>query len=244
MKRFGPLILLAGILLAGALWFFLRPDPHQDALGARALATRGLAEHLARTFPGQRALVLANSFSREKGMARGTVDMEEAGLRGLRAGFGQRVVLEAVAFPELKPGALENPRALLMDGATTTPLSYLVTDEAFDQLARQHPACELIVSLIGLPAELERVECWRAPGRPWFALLLPDLRIIGDAAAVRSAMQSGKLAAFVCPRPGASDTPVSMGEDFAAAFEKRFVLVTAANLDQVIQTHPNLFPTE
>ena len=244
MKRFSPLILLAGILLAGALWLFLRPDPHREARGARALATRGLAEHLARTFPGQRALVVANPFTREKGMARGTVDMEEAGLRGLRAGFGQRLVLEAVAFPELKPGALENPRALLMDGATTTPLSYLVTDGAFDQLARQHPACELIVSLIGLPAELERVDCWRTPGRPRFALLLPDLRIIGDDAAVRSAVQSGKLVAFVCPRPGVSDTPVNMGEDIAVEFEKRFVLVTAANFDQVIQIYPNLFMTE
>src|SRR5688572_6597144 len=151
-------LLLVGI--AFGLWFFLKPDPQGNALHAREVATRGLAEYLAKTQPGKRALVISNPFTQRPGTAKGIVQMEEAGIRGLRVGFADKVKMGAVVFPELKPGALENPRAQLTDAETTTPLSYLVATDGFDKLARQNTDCEIIVSVIGLPAELSECESW------------------------------------------------------------------------------------
>ena len=226
------------------LWFaWLRPSASQrGALHSRELATRGLAEQLARTSAGHRAIVISNPFTQQSDLPRQMRDMEEAGLRGLRVGFGDKIKIGSVSFPELKPEARENPRAVLIDPETTTPLSYLVADDAFDKLARLHPDCDLIVSLIGLPANLERVQCWQDQAGPKFALLLPDLRVIGDNSAIRQAMRSGKLAAFVLARPGAPENQPAADSTFGTEFAKRFVLVTSENVDQAMQAFPQLFP--
>ena len=243
MKRFVPVFVLCGAV-AGALswWLWLRNNPQENALRARALATRGLAEHLAKAQAGRRVLVISNPFIRRKGADREILATEAAGLRGLREGFGSALRMEAPVFPSLKPAAAENPRGVFIDPETTTPLSYLVAEDAFDTLAAEHPDCDLIVSLIGLPAALDRVQCWRTNGPPRFALLFPDLRVIGDAAAVGRALKTGKLAAFVLPKPGAPDSQTRLGRDPAAEFEKRFVLVTGSNIDQVVRSFPKLFP--
>lgn len=242
MTRQTPaLFFLLSVALAFGLWFFLKPDPQGNALEVRALATRGLAEHLARQQAGKRALVLSNPFTRLPGVAKGIVEVEQAGIRGLRQGFGGKVTLASVEFPDLKPGALENPRAQLTDAETTTPLSYLMATDGFDQLARRHPDCELLVSLVGLPAELSQCEAWKSPGAPKFALLFPDLRVVGDSAAVKAAVKSGKLAAFVQRKPGAPDDGLKPGKNFRAEFDKRFLLVTTENFDQMQQAHPELF---
>jgi len=241
----GPRIALVFVVVVAAIFgakYLLRPQPHQNALQARALATRVLAEHLAKTQSGKRVVVMANPFTQRAGTDRAILATEEAGLRGLREGLGQKLALGAVAFPELRPAALEDPRALPIDTETTTPLSYLVAPGAFDRVVRQHPECEIVVSLIGLPAELDRCEAWQAAGAPSFALLLPDLRIVGDAAAVKTAVKSGKLLAFVARKPGGPGDDVPLQGDASAEFDRRFVLVTPATFEQVAQSFPGLFP--
>jgi len=159
--------------------------------------------------------------------------MEDAGLRGLRKGWEGKISSVTIVHPELKAGALENPQSFIADPESTTPLSYLVTPDAFDNQAKQHSDCDLIVSLIGLPAELDRCEVWTRQGPPAFALLLPDLGLFGGTEAIRQAVKSGKLLAFVLRRPGAPPDSESGTDDFAAEFEKRFVLVTPANFEEV-----------
>jgi len=238
---------LSFVLLAGAglgLWFLARPNPQSNALHVRQLATRGLAEWLAQKFPGQRVLVMSNPFTQSDGIASDVRAAEEAGLKGVREGLADQATLTAVTFPPLRPEARENPRALLGDIETTTPLSYLVTPDGFDQVYQQHGATgrvELVVSLIGLPAELERCAIWQAPGAPRFALLWPDLRVVGNTAAVQQSVRTGKLAAFVARKPGAPGDGVPLGKDAKAEFQRRFVLVTADNLDAVTRDYPGLF---
>jgi len=242
MTRQTPALTFLVLVAAGfALWFFLKPDPQGNALRAREIATRGLADYLARAHDGKKALVVSNPFTQRKDTAKAIVETEQAGIRGLREGLGKSVMVAAVVFPQLKPGAEDNPRAMLADIETATPLSYLMTSVAFDELARQYADCELMVSLVGVPLEVSGTEAWKAPGAPRFALLLPDLKIIGDTGAIKSAMKSGKLTAFVLARPGAPDDETSPGKDWKAEFEKRFLLVTAENIDSVVQAHPDAF---
>lgn len=240
MKRAAAILVFVAAGTA-ALWFFLRNDPRDNALDARELATRRLAEYLAQNYAGQRALLLSNPFTENDATAQDIIAMEKAGIAGVRKGLRDKLTLEAVAYPELKPGARDNPRAILIDGETTTPLSYLVANDAFDKLVAKHPNCDLIISLIGLPAALKQARCWQDE-KPKFALLLPDLRFVGNAAAVKRAVQSGKLAAFVLHKPGAPDSRSPLKGP--GQFDQRFLLVTGENIDQILTDHPQLFPAK
>ena len=228
------------VVLGSTARFLIRPKPQLNAERVREIATRGLAAYLAQTHPGRRVLVFSNPFAQDPKSAPAVVRMEKAGIRGLEEGWRGKLTLVAMVLPELKSGARENPQAFVADPETATPLSYLVAPNAFDNQATLHAGCDLVVSLIGLPAELERCEIWSRPGPPAFALLLPDLSVIGGVQAVRAAVTSGKLLAFVLRRPGApSDSEPATG-DAVAEFQKRFVLVTKDNFEDVARASPEL----
>ena len=240
-----PALIFLALVVAGAVaWFFTKADPQGTALLTRELAARGLAEELVRSQPGSRVLVMSNPFTQRAGIAKAIADMEQAGLSGLRTGLGTKATVGAVVFPELRTEAQDNPAALLSDVETTTPLSFLVAPDAFDKLIKQHGDCAVVVSLIGLPVELNRCEAWNASNistSPKFALLLPDFRGIADAPVIINAVKSGRLLAFVLPKRGAPASDAPVGKDWKAEFAKRFVLVTAENVEQVAATSPELF---
>src|SRR5436190_22376270 len=102
--------------------YFFGPNPQRDAQAEREMAMRVLTEAVAVRHSGKRALVLSNPFTRRPGTEKRIVEMEEAGLRGLRAAAGDKLPIGAVVYPELRPEARENPRAVPIDTETTTPL--------------------------------------------------------------------------------------------------------------------------
>lgn len=210
-------------------------------LGQRELATQFLGQYLASHYPGKRAIVLSNPFSTKPGQPREVYQFEKAGLRGLRRGLGTAVKFEAVVFPELRPGSFTNPRAVFIGRGTKTPLSYLMADDALDKIACQHPEAELLVSLIGLPVNVRETEAWKSVNGRRFALLLPDLRMIGNQAAVRQALQSGKIAAMVLNKPGAPPEDQPLGRDLKMEFDQRFLLITPETVDRYLHAFPRLF---
>jgi hypothetical protein len=239
--RITPAVAVFIVVVIGAiLWGVAKKNPRHSALATREIATRVLARHLDQQFSPSRVLVVSNPFTQKSGLSREIYEFEEAGVRGLQTGLRKGVGF-TVVFPELRLEAQKDPRSVFIDAGTTTPLSYLVAEDAFDKLAAQHSECELIVSLIGLPANIGQVEAWQRSGPPRFALLLPDLRVLGNRAAVMRALKSGKLAAFVLPKPGGVAESVRPLLDMATEFEKRYLLVTAENVDQLLRTYPRLF---
>lgn len=240
-QKTGVFFLIVVVLGAGA-WLLTRPNPAQSSLRIREIAARGLAEEIVRGQPSDsRVLVLSNPFTQRPDIAKAIAELEQAGVAGVREGLGTQLALGAVAFPELKPEALQNPVALLADVETSTPLSFLVTPEAFDKASHEHRDCTVLISLIGLPAELNQCAAWKASSPVKFALLLPDFRNIAESWTILQAVKSGKLVAFVLPKPGAPDNNVPVAGDWKSEFERRFVLVTAANVEQVVQGSPTLF---
>ena len=234
------LLIVAAALLAWRM--FRTPDRlvHGRALDRREIALRVLGEHLAGQTPGQAALIVANPFGQMPGQAREVYAFEEAAIRGLRSGWGDRIRLVGVDYPELTPAARKGPSSVPLPPDTTTPLSFLTAQRAWDALASKHPDATLFVSVIGVPAGLQALDCWRNP-TPRFALLLPDLRLIGDAQAIAAAFKSGKIVAAVLNRPGAPPETAAIQPDDRDEFEARYLFVTATNIDDLIELFPALF---
>lgn len=212
----------------------------RHAVTRRELALRVLGEYLAGLGSGQQAVIVSNPFTQRPGQPGEVLAFEAAGIEGLKRGWGQKVKLAGVFFPELSPAALADPGAVSMPPGATTPLSFLTAEGAWDALLKKYPGTELVVSLIGLPADPPALELWQQP-KPQLALLLPDLRLIGDRAAVKAAFGRGKLVAAVMNRPGAPPESAAHEADYRAEFANHFVLVTAENLDAVLAIYPGLF---
>ena len=230
-----------GLALLGALWLWQRPNEAQrTALFQREVATRILASHLAKTFPGKKALIVSNPFTLVSGRPRQIYQAEAAGIKGLKEGFGDNMPSQ-IGFPELRPEAQTNPESVYVDPQSTTPLSFLVTDHSFDKLFREHPDCAICVSLIGLPLNVTQTESWQKSDSPRFGLLLPDWRVLGNSDAVLDAFKSGKIAAAVMNKPDASPDPAAASSDYQKAFDSRFLLVTPENCEKLARQYRRLF---
>lgn len=236
------ILTLAGLTVALGAWFYQRERgfPQYSALGQREVGTRALGEYLARHVRGKLVLVVSNPFALQKGLHAQIYASGEAEINGLRLGFEDAASIKIV-YPGLRPEAQKNPQSVYVDSATTTPLSFLVAADAFDALVRENPDRTVVVSLIGLPANLHRVKIWNQAGEPQFALFLPDWRMVGNKEAVRAAFKSGKIVAAVVNKPGAPAEDMTVNGNYQNEFSKRFLLVTPENIDAVSETFPHLF---
>ena len=230
---------LAILCVLGFVWFW-RSGSFGNSLRTRELATRGLAAYLVEKFPGQCAVIMSNPFTQQKGLPKEIVAQEEAGIRGVREGLGKQVRV-GVAYPELKPEAKQNPGGVSMIEGATTPLSFMVAEGSFDKIANEHTGCDLIVSLIGIPTGFDQLKIWQPSDTHRFGLLLPDLRILGDLATLRRAIETRKIAAFVLNKPGAPPEQERFSGSWKAEFERRFVLVTSENFEQMLREYPQAF---
>lgn len=210
-----------------------KPAPEAD----RAVATRVLAEYVTRTVHPKGVLVLSNPFTRQEGRAPEVYAFEKVGIEGLKHGFGEKVPM-MVGFPKLKEAALRDPGSVAVDPQTTTPLSFLVAENAFSEVIKQNPNCDLVVSLIGLPVNLAAVKEWSQGDGPKFALLLPDWRMIGGREEILRSFREKKLVAAVANKPNAVEGP---GKDYKEQFENRFLLVTAENVEGLLREMPQVF---
>ena len=228
MKRF----LCAGliVLLVGCS----KSAPESE----RQLATRVLAEYVGKTAAPKSVLVLSNPFTKESGRAPQATAFEQAGIAGLKQGFDKKVSLQ-IAFPELRPEVLRDPKSLQVGPQSTTPLSFLVTETAFSEASQQLPNADVVVSLIGLPLNLAGYKQWQTPGKPGFGLLLPDWRMIGDRNLIIEPFRTGKLIAAVVRKPNAPEGDVT--GDSKEEFDRRYLLVTQANVESLLTTEPALF---
>ncbi len=234
-------LLLLALALVEAQFHFVQRLFRPGPLAERELATQGLGQYLAAHYPGKRAIVLSNPFSNQPGQPAEVYRYEKAGLRGLRRGLGKTVPIEQVVFPELKPGVLRNPHSVFIDPRTTTPLSYLVPETALDKVAQAYPNAELVVSLIGLPVNIQRAEVWKIERKHRFALLFPDLALLGGSDEICDAMKAGKISALVLNKPGVVGSELPVDRDSRIEFDRRFLLITPENVHRYVQTYPGLF---
>lgn len=238
-------ILVAVIALGVIGWFgfklFNTPEQagQRRALDLRELAMRQLGEALNSSHPDAPALILGNPFTQRPNQPAHVLAFEADAVRGFKQGFAGKLEMD---WPELSAEALSNPGAIALPPQTRTPLSYLCAPKAWDAVLAKHPGAKIVVSLIGVPADLANHEFWQRTQGVSLALLLPDLELIGNLEAIRTAFAQGKIAAVLLNKPSAPPESAAPAEDAAAEFARRFLLVTPTNLEATITAYPQLFP--
>ena len=232
-RRKNIIAVVVAIAAALAAAWFAFSGANRAPLSEREVATRVLAEYVRKTANPHAALVISNPYTQKPGSPAEVYDFQKAGVAGLRKGFEPAVAVK-VGFPKIKPEAERDPSTVYVPSNATTVLSYLISDTAVDDLMRENPECDVLVSLIGLPANTLSTAYWSKPGAPRFALLLADFSVLGDPNAVRYAFKSGKIIAAVIAKPGAGSPKTPMTADYKAEFDKRYILVTKENVDDLL----------
>lgn len=139
----------------------------------------------------------------------------------------------AIAWPEGRP----QPKPEEMD---MIPLQEMMTAQSFNDLMTKYPDCNLVVSFIGLPNDVENMQVWTMDPEK-----RPKLCLINGAYHnLKSAVQSGIVAAIVAVNPSAKFTDEAAPADVKAAFDKRYILITPENIEKIAQTYANMFQEE
>lgn len=211
---------LAVIAVATIVFLARSSSPQSAALAARQHAMELLGARIAKLRPECKVLVLSNPFTKESSYLNEKSQYERASLRGLRKGLGGRSPVKVV-FPEIRPEYFANPQSVMIPSDYRTPLSFLMRPESVEQLAEAHPECRVIVSLIGLPVEVDRLKIWDESDPRCFALLLPDLRLIGSPAKAAEAFLRGKLLAVVTEDSFKLNAPLIVTRDNVAEVLER-----------------------
>lgn len=190
---------LAGGLLVVAVWVvwnaFLKPAPElSEAIQLRQRALEMLGGHLLSKIEGDRVLVVSNPYAETASASSKTRRFEEAALRGLKKSLGVEKEL-VVDFPAIQPEFRDHPEKASIPTDSTTPLSFIMAPDAIDRLLAVHSDCALVISLVGLPVGVEGTGAWQSEIP--FALLKPDLRVLGSKGQARKLFREQKILAAV-----------------------------------------------
>lgn len=202
------------------------PDPQErdrNELEYLRIKTEALGRHLAQKFAGSKALVLIDppsSLNRERTAAL---------LEGLKRGFNGRVSIGSEAFPQRPAsagGASDDGGPRPESEGVSQPMDYWLTREEFDSLVEKHlETCDLVVSMIGVPADAEKMRLWSLPDRPKVALAS------GSVFELRHLIGNGSIVAAVAFSPEAVFSNERPPADVNEAFKRRFLLLTTENVE-------------
>jgi hypothetical protein len=178
-----------------------------------------LGERVAKLRPRCKVLVLSNPFAKNGGVFDEKSQYEKAGIEGLRNGLGRGAEV-TVVFPEIRPEYFTHRETIVIPPDSRTPLSFVIRPEAVNQLADAHPECNVIVSLIGLPVGVQQLKIWNEKDPRSFALLLPDLRLLGPVDEVAAAFRREKILAAVFQDPNSGQPLIVTRENIGELLAK------------------------
>ncbi len=122
--------------------------------------------------------------------------------------------------------------------ATEAPKDYFLTAKEFDQMMDAHPECNLVITLMGLPYDFQEMAFWTKPDGERQMLVV----INGSLYDLRNAFMDKFIQVAVVHRPDIKyDMEKTIPDDYKAAFEKRFILITPETVNQVADKFPNMF---
>ena len=178
------------------------------------LASRGHAAgtHLAKVAPGKKIVVIAEPNYEQSPQTQNLIEM-------VKKGYGSdNVVVEALVVP----GA---------SAESAMPIEELMKAKDFDAVLNKHKDAGIVLSLVGLPQNAQRMAAFRGKDVPVFFLMSTGM---GTGKFVAAQLQKGTIAGVIVPNPKA-DYEAKAPSDPVKAFAIRFVLVTKDNLNSYKQ---------
>ena len=183
-----------------------------------ASTTYTLGKHLSHTMPGAKVLVVTSTIRKDN-------EFQQAKIKALKEGLSPAttdVVFEALAGNN-------------HEGVTAADMN---------KLFAKHKDCDLIITLIGLPFDMEKMKIWNQflkdkKKTPKLAIISEDIFALG------AFIQSGLIVGAVVLNPKyrpIENPPVPANYD--EAFKKRYLLITPKNVAAMSKKYPKLFPKQ
>ncbi len=209
-----------------------------------------LARKMAAAYPGSKAVII-----RPMDLGFDMPDLENK-IEGIKTGFGQDIEIIGILSPEVPQMLINEMEAMKKQyleesGESEVPEDYVMSmglgmeygdmiDVAqFNQLAKKIPDdADLVVLLTEFPYELEKISLWSKKPRPKVAGIVNSIPPKLDAA-----IEAGYITAVVLPKYDGDFTSKDIPDDIDERFDRRFLLVTAENIKDIVAKYPQLFPT-
>ncbi len=176
-----------------------------------------LGNTLASKYPGEKILIVT-----DKNFAQNNRQKEL--VEGFKAGLNSRGGEVVTDTPEIKlPAGM--PEDMMM------PLEEMIKAADFDKLIAKYADAKIVVSLIGLPRDADKMALWskEANKRPKMALLNCDI------SSMRRGIKGGYIVAAVSYKPGVKFTEDPCPKDPQEAFNQRYIILMPDNVDKVDQ---------
>ncbi len=172
---------------------------------------RGLimGQAMAEFYPDSRVLIVTGWDSENEQIAKTQIE-------GLKEGLG----------PKFEP--LELEKVEIQRNKWNHKPSMKLNADGFDKLVAKYPRCNLIVSTIGLPWDVEKMKLWDIDDaeRPKVAILDGEIFKLGKA------VKDGFISVIITYLPGWTYTP-TMPKDPRQACDSRFLFITADNVESI-----------
>jgi hypothetical protein len=184
------------------------------------VAMKKLGAFLAETAPGSQVLLLmppTNEFNKER---------QQATIDGLNAGFANKCTI----LEKREIGAGEE----MMSSES------FMNAKDFDDLVSSYDTCNMIISLVGLPFDYPQMKFWKMEDgkRPKLVVMHPSLTDIN----IQGAIAKGIMTCALATNPTLVYNPDDqVPSDETEAFNKRYLLIHAGNLTEMIAAYPRLF---
>lgn len=222
------------------------------------IAGEKLGRHIATKYEGSKVLAIAGvdhvKMAEEYGMDFGTRRQPWKNyLDGLKKGLGERAELVDVVNLEIPQEVKdmmrqEQERLAQSEGADEVdqvPIDmFMFEGDAMVQAQNYNKALapyvrevDVVVMLSDMPYDLENLVLWNMQSPPKLALMRG-----GAMGKLRNAISQGYIIGVVSYRPGYDFEDRTVPKDLDEAFNKRFLLITPDNVEQMASEYEELFP--
>ncbi len=181
-----------------------------------------LGQYLAKEYPGKKALIIC-----DQGYQKNKRTQKIIAALGEGLGSPDSVVADTITVKASKD--MQGP-----DGELVMPLEEVMTAKDFDATVDKHADCPIIVSMIGLPRDKNKLKVLKDKNKH---LAMLNANIFDQ----KYLIKDGKICAAVSFKPGVKFTEDPAPDDMNEAFKVRFLLITTKNIEQMAKEHPNLF---
>lgn len=189
-----------------------------------------LGKQLAEKVPNAKVLLIVEK-------TRPNDDRTPALIQAFKDGAAGKLTIAASDTPTVTWPEGKQPKPEEID---MMPMNEMLKAKDYNDVINKHPDCNLVVSFIGLPMDVEQLNIWdmAADKRPKLGLINCAYHNL------KNAIKSDVVVAVVGINPTAKFDEQPAPKDPKAAFDRRYIMITPENVVQMADTYKNMFETE